>query len=76
MIKTLLVGASAVEVCSVLYKKGTEAIPEMLQTLEEWMKANNYQQVSDFRGMMNAGKTGGGAAFERTQFFKHYGKYE
>ena len=76
MIKALLVGASAVEVCSVLYKKGIEAIPEMLQTLEEWMKANNYQQVSDFRGMMNAGKTGGGAAFERTQFFKHYGKYE
>ena len=76
MIKALLVGASAVEVCSVLYKKGIEAIPEMLQTLEEWMKANNYQQVSDFRGVMNARKTGGGAAFERTQFFKHYGKYE
>ena len=76
MIKALLVGASAVEVCSVLYKKGVEVIPEMLQTLEEWMKVNNYKQVSDFRGLMNAGKTGGGAAFERTQFFKHYGKYE
>ena len=76
MIKALLVGASAVEVCSALYKKGTDAVREMLQTLEEWMKANNYQHISDFKGVMNAGKTGGGAAFERTQFFKHYGKYE
>ena len=76
MIKALLVGASAVEVCSVLYKKGTDAIAEMLQILETWMEANNYEQISDFKGLMNAGKTGGGAAFERTQFFKHYGKYE
>jgi dihydroorotate dehydrogenase (fumarate) len=76
MIKALLVGASAVEVCSVLYKKGADAIQEMLQTLETWMEANNYEQIADFKGLMNAGKTGGGTAFERTQFFKHYGKYE
>ena len=76
MIKALLVGASVVEVCSVLYKKGVDAIQEMLQTLETWMEANNYEQIADFKGLMNAGKTGGGTAFERTQFFKHYGKYE
>ena len=76
LIKALLVGASAVEVCSVLYKKGADAIQEMLQTLETWMEANNYEQIADFKGLMNAGKTGGGATFERTQFFKHYGKYE
>ena len=76
MIKALLVGASAVEVCSVLYRKGTDAVQEMIQTLEEWMKSADYEQIADFKGIMNAGKTGGGSAFERTQFFKHYGKYE
>lgn len=76
MVKALLVGATAVEVCSVLYKKGADTIQEILQTLETWMEANNYEQISDFKGLMNAGKTGGGATFERTQFFKHYGKYE
>ena len=76
MIKALLVGASAVEVCSALYKKGAEAIGEMLHTLETWMEVNNYKQISDFKGLMNAGKTGGGTAFERTQFFKQFGKYE
>ena len=76
MIKALLVGASAVEVCSALYKNGADVIKEMLQALEAWMEAYHYTQMSDFKGMMNAGKTGGGATFERTQFFKHYGKYE
>jgi len=76
MIKTLLAGASAVEVCSVLYKEGAGAIQRMLGVLDAWMEKNNYEQIADFKGLMNAGKTGGGAAFERTQFFKNFGKYE
>ena len=75
LIKAILAGASAVEVCSVLYKKGASAIPEMLATLEEWMDDNFYAQIADFRGLMNAGKTGGGVAFERTQFFRYFGGY-
>ena len=76
MVKALLVGASAVEVCSVLYQEGADAIGQMLATLETWMDKNGYKQIADFKGLMNAGKTGGGAAFERTQFFKNFGKYE
>lgn len=76
LVKALLVGASAVEVCSVLYRQGADAIRPMLTFLKEWMEKNNYDSISDFKGMMNAGKAGGGAAFERTQFFKHFGKYE
>lgn len=76
MIKALLVGASAVEVCSVLYREGAGAIATMLAALDEWMQQNNYEQIADFKGNMNAGKSGGGAVFERTQFFKHFGKYE
>ena len=76
MIKALLVGASAVEVCSVLYREGTGIVKNMLSFVEEWMEANGYEHISEFKGMMNAGKTGGGTAFERSQFFKTYGKYE
>lgn len=76
LVKALLVGASAVEVCSVLYKEGADAITRMLGVLESWMEKNGYAQVSAFKGLMNAGKTGGGTAFERTQFFKNFGKYE
>ena len=76
MIKAILAGASAVEVCSVLYQKKDKGIKEMLDVLEKWMDNNNYEQISDFKGMMNAGKAGGGTAFERVQFFKKFGKYE
>ena len=76
IVKAILVGASAVEVCSVLYQKKEKVIKEMLDVLEKWMDANNYDCITDFKGMMSAGKAGGGAAFERVQFFKNFGKYE
>ena len=77
IVKAVLAGASAVEVCSVLYRKGaSEKLKEMLNDLEKWMDNNNFDQISDFKGMMNAGKAGGGTAFERVQFFKKFGKYE
>ena len=76
MVKAFLVGASAVEVCSALYREGAGIVKNMLSFVEEWMEANGYERLSEFRGMMNAGKTGGGTAFERSQFFKTYGKYE
>lgn len=76
IVKAILAGASAVEVCSVLYRKQENGIKEMLDVLEKWMDDNNYDHISDFKGMMNAGKAGGGPAFERVQFFKNFGKYE
>ena len=76
MVKAILAGASAVEVCSALYRDKSKTIHHMLTLLENWMENNGYETISDFKGIMNAGKTGGGAAFERTQFFKHFGRYE
>lgn len=76
IVKSILVGASAVEVCSVLYREGADKIQEMLTSLRDWMNRNNYDRIADFKGMMNAGKAGGGTAFERVQFFKRFGKYE
>lgn len=76
IVKAILAGASAVEVCSVLYRKKENAIKEMLDVVEKWMNDNNYDCIADFKGMMNAGKAGGGTAFERVQFFKRFGKYE
>lgn len=69
MIKALLAGASAVEVCSALYRHGPEVIAEMLQTLKEWMEKNEYASIDDFKGMMNADNEEANV-FERTQFFR------
>ena len=76
LVKALLAGASAVEVCSALYRHGAPQVQEMLAFLTEWMVQHNYKKVSDFKGLMNARKTGSASAFARSQFFKQFGKYE
>ena len=76
LVKALLAGASAVEVCSALYRHGAPQVQEMLAFLSEWMAQHNYTKVSDFKGLMNAEKTGSASAFARSQFFKQFGKYE
>ena len=76
LVKALLAGASAVEVCSALYRHGVPQVQEMLSFLSEWMVQHNYTKVSDFKGLMNAEKTGSASAFARSQFFKQFGKYE
>ena len=76
MVKALLAGASAVEVCSVLYRRGTSPVQEMLGFLAEWMVSHGFNSLADFKGKMNAQRTGSAAAFERSQFFKQFGKYE
>ena len=76
LVKALLAGASAVEVCSVLYRHGVPQVQEMLAFLSEWMAQHNFKEISDFKGLMNAQKTGSASAFARSQFFKQFGKYE
>lgn len=72
LVKTILVGAAAAEVCSTLYRHGVEQVQAMLQFVETWMEENNYQSVGQFKGLMNANRAKDGTAFERTQFFKYF----
>jgi dihydroorotate dehydrogenase (fumarate) len=72
LVKALLAGASAVEVCSALYWNGAGCIQDMLHFLQEWMERHDYQSVSQFRGLLNARKENALDMFERTQFFKNY----
>ena len=76
LVKALLAGASAVEVCTALYQKGVPQVYEMLAFLSEWMAQHNFTKVSEFKGLMNARKTGNASVFARNQFFKQFGKYE
>ena len=76
LVKALLAGASAVEVCSALYRHGVPQVQEMLAFLSEWMTRHDFKKISDFKGLMNAQKTGSASAFARSQFFKQFGKYE
>jgi len=76
VIKQLLAGAKAVQISSVLYKKGFGQIRTMLTELEQWMDAKGFNNISDFEGKMSIKEIDNPAAFERVQFMKHFAGIE
>jgi dihydroorotate dehydrogenase (fumarate) len=73
VVKQILAGAAAVQVVSALYKNGKPYLKEMLDTLEDWMSAKGYNQLSDFRGKMSQSKSANPAVYERVQFMRYFG---
>jgi len=76
IVKQLLVGAKAVQIASVLYKKGFKEIGSMLEQLENWMERKNFTSIDQFNGRMSIEKAQNPAAFERVQFMKHFSGIE
>jgi dihydroorotate dehydrogenase (fumarate) len=76
LIKQLLAGAKAVQIASVLYKKGFKEIGLMLETLENWMDRKNYTRLDQFIGKMSVAEAENPAAYERVQFMKHFSGIE
>jgi len=74
-IKYLLAGASTVQVCSALYKRGFTVISEINDTLRKWMIDKEFGRISDFRGILNYKNIANPSLFERSQFMKHYSSY-
>lgn len=76
LIKQLLAGAKAVQIASVLYKKGFKEIGSMLETLENWMDRKNFTSIEEFSGRMSVKSGQNPAAYERVQFMKHFSGIE
>ena len=76
LIKQLLAGAKAVQLASVLYKKGFKEIGSMLETLENWMERKNFNTIDEFRGKLSVKNAENPAAYERVQFMKHFSGIE
>jgi dihydroorotate dehydrogenase (fumarate) len=70
VVKQLLVGAQAVQLCSILFKNGVDYINVVLAGLENWMKRHNFSSVNDFRGKLSQDNIDNPAAFERSQYIK------
>ncbi len=69
VIKHLLAGAAATQICSTLYNNGIGYIDTMLFDLEKWMQKHNYSSVKEFHGKIGRDNENV-AAFERVQFMK------
>ncbi len=69
LIKQILVGARAVEICSTLFLNGIPHIAKIIEGLENWMKKHTFEKLEDFRGKSLDEQTTD-ARFERIQYMK------
>ena len=75
-VKGILAGATAMQLCSVLYEKGIDVIPEMITCLEEWMSQNNYKSIEEFKGKLSYANIPSPALYERAQFMKYFSNHK
>ena len=68
VVRQILAGASSVQVCSALYRKGVDFVATMLEGMESWMKNHNFNSISDFKGKCSA--SADVKVFERLQYLR------
>jgi dihydroorotate dehydrogenase (fumarate) len=79
VVKQILAGADAVQVCTLLYQKGVEEIKNLLDGLEAWMAEHRYESIDDFKGEISFRKQelslknlGEAESYFRVQYLKAY----
>ena len=72
-LKFLLAGASGIQIASVLYKEGPDAISRMNQGISDWMDQKGYTSLSDFKGSLSQSASSS-QAWERVQFMNYFGE--
>lgn len=72
VIKSLLVGAKAVQVATAIYKKGPAYIGTMLEQVQDWMKEHKYKSIKDFIGKLRHDQLKDPMKYERSQFMKYF----
>lgn len=76
LVKAILAGACATEICTAIYRHGNQIIQSMLDELTQWMDSKGFDQPAQFKGKLNARAVGTVNPFERTQFMKYYSDHK
>jgi dihydroorotate dehydrogenase (fumarate) len=69
VLKHLMVGASATQVCTILYKNGISYIDKMITDLDSWLQTKNYKSLNQIKGKITR-DIEIIPAFERVQYMK------
>ncbi|MFP4302066.1 MAG: dihydroorotate dehydrogenase-like protein [Spirochaetaceae bacterium] len=69
-VKTILAGATVVQVCSALYKHGVEYLSTMKQEFADWMETHKFDSVSEMRGRLSQKHSNVPESYERLQYIK------
>ncbi len=76
LVKAILAGACATEICTAIYRHGNQIIQSMLDELTQWMDSKGFDHPAQFKGKLNARAVGTVNPFERTQFMKYYSDHK
>ena len=68
VVKMILAGADCVQVVSTVYRNKVEVIGQMLTELNEWMDANKYTKLADFRGKLSRANMKDPFIYKRAQY--------
>lgn len=72
IVKSILSGASAVEVASAIMKNGAGWITQANEALATWQKEKGYGTINEYKGKMNAADPENADRLMRTQFLKYF----
>jgi dihydroorotate dehydrogenase (fumarate) len=72
IVKCIICGASAVELCSTVYQHGNELIQAANRSLEEWMVAKDFNSIEEVKGKLNFSEIQDPSLHERVQFMKYF----
>jgi dihydroorotate dehydrogenase (fumarate) len=69
-VKSIMVGASAVQIVSAILKHGPEQLKRIERGLREWMEKNEYHSVRTLRGCLSHNHCPDPQAFERGNYMR------
>lgn len=72
VVKAILAGAAAVEVCSSLYREGGAWVAQAIEAIEKWQAEKGYETISEYRGKLNAEGSVEAQMLVRQQFLRHF----
>jgi len=79
VIKQILAGAAAVQICTLFMHKGVGEIQNLIKGLEDWISDHGFSSIDDFRGDLSFKRQeltfrdlGEASAFFRAQYLKTY----
>lgn len=72
VVKAILVGARAVQICSTVYRNGLGVIEQMTDYLAGWMKQHSFGSLDDFRGQLSYQGVGDSEIYQRVQYMRFF----
>ncbi len=70
VIKQILAGACAVQICSTLYINGLETIGRILEEISAWMERKGFNTINDFKGKLSQKQSDKPELYHRLQYIK------